>query len=288
MKTKSSSRKAFASEKAVALKAARVGAAILSKYFEKKISIKKKGRINLVTEVDERAQKAIIREIKKSFPKDAILAEEGDFARTAASARRWIIDPLDGTTNFAHGFPCFCVSIAFEAEGIVQVGVIHNPMLQEVFVAVKGQGAFLLRPRIKPRRLEVSGEKSLENCLLVSGFPYDLQNSKTNNLPVFCHMLFYSRAVRRDGSAALNLAYTAAGRFDGFWELGVSPWDVAAGILMIREAGGEVRNLDSHSHSIEYPQKFAAASPEILKQLLKEIERAQTPGAELEWKKLLR
>jgi myo-inositol-1(or 4)-monophosphatase len=277
----------YAKEKAVALRAAKVGAAILLKYFEKKIDVRKKGRINLVTEVDERAQKAIIAEIKKTFKDDAILAEEGDFAKTKAHPRRWIIDPLDGTTNYAHGFPCFCVSIAFEENGVVQVGVIHNPMLQEVFVSVKGRGAHLLRPKMKPRRLKVSEPKSLENCLLVSGFPYDLQDSSTNNLSLFCHMLFYSRAVRRDGSAALNLAYTAAGRFDGFWELEVKPWDVAAGILMIREAGGSIYNLGSHEDAEDYPSQFAAARAENLTPLLHELHRAKVSGADLPWKKLI-
>ncbi len=244
-----------------------MGAKILSHYYEKKVSVRKKGRTNLVTEVDEKVQKAIIKEIKKNFPDDAILAEEGDFSTTRSAKRRWIIDPLDGTTNFAHGYPCFCVSVAFEEDGIVRVGVIHDPNRKEVFHAVKGKGAFLNKKKIR-----VSEPKALEDCLLVTGFPYDLQNSSINNLPLFCHMLMYARAVRRDGSAALNLAYVAAGRFDGFWELGVKAWDVAAGLLLIREAGGAVQPLEASD--AENPEKLVTAHPEILKLILDELPRA--------------
>jgi len=266
----------------IAKKAAAVGAAILIKNYEKKFKIRKKGEINLVTEIDEKAQAAIVKVIKKAFPDDAILAEEGDLSKTQAAPRRWIIDPLDGTTNFAHGYPRFCVSIAFEEKGKVKVGVIHDPCLKEIFTAVKSKGAF-----VNGRRLKVTGKKLLRDSLLVTGFPYDLQKDETNNLPYFCHMLFHARAVRRDGSAALNLAYVAAGRFDAFWELGVKPWDVAAGLLLIREAGGVILPIEGEETQAENPAHLIAGQKDNVHSVFTELQKTHDPEASAGWRKLL-
>lgn len=256
----------------IAQAAAKLAGKILLQYFEKKIQIKKKGLINLVTEVDEKAQAAVIRYIHRYFPQDAILAEEGEFSKESTSkkvSRRWIIDPLDGTTNYAHGYTRFCVSIGFQVDLKTQVGVIYDPLLKELFFAHRGAGAFLGN-----RQLKVSRRAKLQDALLVTGFPYDLNDPTQNNLPLFCHLLFKARAIRRDGSAALNLAYVAAGRFDGFWELGVKAWDVAAGLLLIKEAGGKVISLDLKDQS-EVPQRLATANSRLLKPLLREIKKVR-------------
>jgi myo-inositol-1(or 4)-monophosphatase len=253
----------------VCFKAAKAASIIIRKYYGREFEIKKKGIINLVTEVDVLAQKAIVAVILKAFPKDSILAEEGDLSKTKKANRRWVVDPIDGTTNFAHGYPRFCVSIAFEQKGIVECGVIHDPIMNEVFHAVRGKGAFLNK-----KRLKVSKINKLKEALLVTGFPYDLDDPETDNVPYFLHMLRKAQAIRRDGSAALNLAYIAAGRFDGFWELGLSPWDVAAGFLIIEEAGGKVTDFFGKKAPITC-RNVVAGNPKVFLQLLHEIQNAK-------------
>lgn len=251
-------------ELSVGLAAARAGAALILKYYGKDFKVKHKGEINLVTEVDEKAQQAIVAVIKRHFPSDSILAEELDLSKTAKAKRRWIVDPIDGTTNFAHGYPRFCVSVAFEEKGELKVGVIIDPILKETFTAVKNKGAFL-----NGKKIHVAKAKDLKKALLVTGFPYDLHSPKTNNVPYFLHLLYKAQAIRRDGSAALNLAYTAAGRFDGFWELGLSAWDVAAGILLIREAGGKVLSLEGKLAKVS-DHALIAGNAAISRALVKE------------------
>ncbi len=254
----------------VALQAGMAASKLIRSYWGKDFKVRKKGEINLVTEVDEKAQATIVRMIQKAFPKDAILAEEGDLAKTKTAERRWIIDPLDGTTNFAHSYPCFCVSIAFEENGVIKVGVIVDPTRKEVFHAVRGRGAFLNKKRIK-----VSNRKVLRESLLVTGFPYDWTNPAFDNRPLFLHFLLKAQAVRRDGAAALDLAYVACGRFDGFWELGLSPWDVAAGWLLITEAGGEVRHLSGRPYQIT-DHALIAAPTELIDQIQSECSAASS------------
>lgn len=200
-------------------------------------SISYKGEINLVTEMDRRSEQVIVETILSSFPGHGILAEE-EARVDNGSEFRWIIDPLDGTTNYAHGYPCFSVSIALEAAGEVIVGVVYDPMRNELFSAIKGGGAYL-----NERRIMVSKTNRLIHSLLATGFPYDRATSNENNLAYFIALLMASQEVRRDGSAALDLCYVAAGRFDGFWELKLQPWDVAAGSLIVLEAGGKVTNI---------------------------------------------
>ena len=209
-----------------------------------------KGEINIVTEADRISEEMITSRIYKKYPNHDILAEES--AGTAnGSEFRWIIDPLDGTTNYAHGYPVFCVSIALEKEGIVCLGVIYNPILNEMFVAEKGKGAFL-----NGQRISVSGTTDLSKSLLATGFPYDIRDDENNNINYFNGMAKRAQAIRRAGSAALDMAYIAMGRFDGFWELKLMPWDTAAGWLLISEAGGKITDL--------FGGKFCLESPHVL------------------------
>jgi myo-inositol-1(or 4)-monophosphatase len=213
-------------------------------------TVQYKGEINLVTEMDRLSEALIMERIRSSFPDHAILTEESPEI-VNESGFRWIIDPLDGTTNYAHRYPVFCVSIALEREGAIHCGAVFNPMLDEMFIAEQGAGAFL-----NGRRLNVSREAALSRSLLATGFPYDIREDRNNNIRYFEAMIMNTQAVRRAGSAALALAYLAAGRLDGFWELKLMPWDMAAGWLLVAEAGGSVTDL--------HGDPFALSSPHIL------------------------
>jgi len=188
--------------------------------------------IDLVTDVDKASEALIIEGIERSRPHDGILSEEAGYCREGTSGARWVIDPLDGTVNYAHGVPHFCVSIGVELGGVREVGVIYNPNLDELFWAERGQGAYL-----NDRRIQVSKTASLGQALLATGFAYNVHSSQANNLDHFVHFMLRARAVRRFGSAALDMAYVACGRFDAFWEQHLHAWDVAAGLLLCEEAG---------------------------------------------------
>jgi len=210
-----------------------------------------KGEINIVTEEDRISEGMITSKIRERYPDHDILAEES--AETARHSRcRWIIDPLDGTTNYAHGYPVFCVSIAFEEDSEILLGVIYNPMLDEMFMAEKGKGAFL-----NGKKIAVSNTTDLSKSLLATGFPYDIRSNRNNNINYFNGMAKSAQAIRRAGSAALDMAYIAAGRFDGFWELRLRPWDTAAGCLMIHESGGIVTDLFGGAYHLEAPHILA-------------------------------
>lgn len=211
--------------------------ALLMKKFAQSLEIHYKGDINLVTEADKMSENLIIDAIRQNFPDHGILSEESP-AILDGSSYRWIIDPLDGTTNYAHGYPVFCVSIALEKEGEIILGVIYDPTRQDTFVAERGKGAYL-----NGKRLAVSATPDLNRSLLATGFPYDIRQSKENNLNYFNVMAKEVQAIRRAGAAALDIAYVAAGRFDGFWELKLQPWDMAAGCLIVEEAGGEITDI---------------------------------------------
>ncbi|CAN5763373.1 inositol monophosphatase family protein [soil metagenome] len=232
-----------------AIETAREAGQILLEKFGRKINISKKGDINLVTEADLASEKLIIEKIKSYYPKHAILAEEsGDAVLLEGDNKwKWIIDPLDGTTNYAHGYPCFCVTIALEHDGEIVIGVTFDPTRNEMFAAEKGKGATLNN---KPIR--VSQTEHLSESLIVTGFPYNFKD-KENFARHLTDFLLFSRGVRRDGSAAIDMAYVACGRFDGFWEEGLNPWDVAAGVLLIEEAGGRVSYYDDSPFSIYQP-----------------------------------
>ncbi len=231
-----------------AIETARDAGRLLLEKFGRKIAISKKGDINLVTEADLASEALIIERIRSYFPKHSVLAEEsGAAALDGESQWKWIIDPLDGTTNFAHGYPCWCVTLALEHAGEIVVGVTFDPTRNELFAAERGRGATLDGKPIK-----VSATEELADALLVTGFPYDVKHREkfARNLT---ELLLKSRGVRRDGSAAIDLAYVACGRFDGFWEEGLNPWDVAAGLLLIEEAGGRVSYYDGSKFSIYAP-----------------------------------
>jgi myo-inositol-1(or 4)-monophosphatase len=223
---------------------------LLKKKFNQKHEIHYKGKINLVTEADKMSEDLIIAAIKQTFPGHGILSEESP-AIVGREKLRWIIDPLDGTTNYAHGYPVFCVSIALEKDSVVVLGVIYDPMREEMFVAVRGEGAYL-----NDNKLNVSSTRNISGSLLATGFPYDIRESKENNLNYFNAMAKEVQAIRRAGAAALDIAYVAAGRFDGFWELKLMPWDMAAGCLMVEESGGVVSGL--------FGERWSMSSPHVL------------------------
>lgn len=195
----------------------------------------KSAAVDLVTEVDRACERLVVEGIAAERPGDAVLAEEGGGREREGARLRWVVDPLDGTTNYAHGYPRFCVSIGVEEGGERSVGVVYDPLLDELYHAVRGEGAFL-----NGRPLRVSAEPALDRSLLATGFAYDRRRSPRDNVESFAAFLKAARALRRDGSAALDLAYVAAGRLDGYWELKLHAWDVAAGALLVEEAGGRV------------------------------------------------
>jgi myo-inositol-1(or 4)-monophosphatase len=198
----------------------------------------KSAAVDLVTDVDEACEALIVSTLESERPGDAILPEEGEERDPGGAAWRWIIDPLDGTTNYAHGYPRFCVSIGVEFEGARGVGVVYDPLMDELYHAVAGRGAYL-----NGRQIRVSQETALDRALLGTGFAYDRRKSEQDNLGNFAAFLKAARALRRDGSAALDLCYVASGRLDGFWEFKLAPWDVAAGYLIVEEAGGRCSDV---------------------------------------------
>lgn len=241
-------------ETAVAIEAARAAGKLLRQELggTRRISTKGASAINLVTEMDRRSERAIVGILREAYPDHAILAEEGG-AQGGASERRWIIDPLDGTTNYAHGLPMFCVSVALEVSGEIVLGVAYDPNLEELFLAERGGGASLNGEPIR-----VSETTALEKSLLATGFPYDIRATARTNIPEFSAFSFRARAVRRIGSAVLDLCYVAAGRFDGYWELALGPWDMAAGSLIVREAGGLVTNVRGGPFALSGPGVLAS------------------------------
>ncbi len=244
------------------LRAVHAGADVLKQYFEGTFEIRSKDTLNnLVTEVDNKAEDAIIEVIKSVFPDHYILSEEiGELS--SASSYKWIIDPIDGTVNFAHGIPICCVSIGLEFESKMLMGVVFNPFMNELFFAEKNKGAFL-----NNRQLKVSIKDKLESACLVTGFPYRWVEVEKDPIAVFEKFIRLGLPVRRLGSAALDLCWVAAGRFDGFWEYNLNPWDIAAGYLMIEEAGGRVSNFQGHAYNV-YDKHTLATNGYIHEEML--------------------
>ncbi len=239
--------------KSVAIAAAQQAGKIIADAYRTDFRVDyKQGTItNLVTEVDHRSEAAIVEVLTRAFPEHRILAEEGGEGLGRKSPYRWIVDPLDGTTNFAHGFPAFCVSIGLELEGRIILGVVYDPLHRELFEAQLGGGAFLNGERIR-----VSTVPTLRKALLVTGFSYD-EEGRHSNLVHFARFAILGQGMRRTGSAALDLSYVASGRVDGFWELKLSPWDVAAGSLIVTEAGGRVTNFAGDIFSVQGTETLA-------------------------------
>jgi myo-inositol-1(or 4)-monophosphatase len=235
-------------ERRVAIDAARAAGHLLKSELPGSRRIAYKGSpTNLVTEMDARVEELIVGRLAAAFPDDGVLGEERG-ASTGRSGRRWIIDPLDGTTNYAHGFPAFGVSIGLQAAGRVELGVIYDPNLDEMFVAERGHGA-----TVNDRSLMVSTTPTLDESLLATGFPYNIREAPDNNLKEYAAFSVRVRAVRRLGSAVLYLAWLASGRLDGYWELRLGPWDVAAGSLLVEEAGGRVTDLTGGTVDLDSP-----------------------------------
>ena len=224
-----------------------------------------KGAIDLVTNFDTQAQGVIFDHLSSCFPDHDYLAEEG-LSQKKGAEFRWIIDPLDGTTNYAHHFPVFTVSIALQREGEVVLGLIYDPMREEIFSAVKGEGAFL-----NGKGVRVSAVDDLNRSLLATGFPYDVRVSEVNNIAHFNNFLTRVQGIRRCGSAAMDLCYVACGRFDGFWELKLSPWDMAAGALIVQEAGGLISDFQDGEFTI-YGAEILASNGLIHKQMVEVLQ----------------
>jgi myo-inositol-1(or 4)-monophosphatase len=242
-----------------AVEAAIEAGKILQKGFGTSFKISsKEGKNNLVTEYDKLSENYIIKHISQKFPEHVFLAEEsGKTGNKSTNNVRWIIDPLDGTVNFAHSLPIFSVSIAAELNNEIVCGVIYHPILKELFTAVKGKGAFL-----NGELINVSNNANLDSSMLVTGFPYNVNQNPCACIDHFVNIIKRGIPIRRLGSAALDLAYVAAGRFDGFWEINLNPWDVAAGEILVREAGGRVSQYDNSEYRI-YNQSILASNAKI-------------------------
>jgi myo-inositol-1(or 4)-monophosphatase len=236
-----------------ALEIAREAGQILREELARPASISYKGdEVDLVTQADKRSEKTIVARITEKFPEHSIAAEEGTgHETTSGSGYRWHVDPLDGTTNFAHGYPCFCVSLALALHGKLLVGVIYNPITEELFAAARGEGATL-----NGKKIQVSKIASLSTSLMCTGFPVHDRKSSPN-LRYYGEFTMRSHGVRRDGSAALDLASVAAGRFEGFWEFGLKAWDTAAGVLLVEEAGGTISDLQGQPYALGGPAILA-------------------------------
>jgi len=230
---------------------------ILRAGYGRQHQIDRKGLIDLVTEVDRQSESFLLGELRRRFPRYRILAEESG-SLSGDDCCIWYIDPLDGTVNYAHAVPFFSVSLALQMEGVLRLGVVYDPLRDECFSAERGQGA-----RLNGQPIHVSDSRDLLHSLLVTGFPYDIRENPDNNLDNYVRFSLLTQGVRRLGSAALDLAYVACGRLDGYWELRLNPWDVAAGGLIAQEAGATVTNYHGELDFISTPQSILAANPHI-------------------------
>lgn len=241
---------------------ARQAGQILRESFGQRHKITYKGVIDLVTEADKRSEAFLLGEIQQRFPGDRILSEEsGDL--DGENSGMWLIDPLDGTINYAHGVPIYTVSVAYAKNGVPMLGVVYDPSLDECFSAEQGAGA-----RRNGYPIRVSATPDLNHSLLVTGFPYDIRTNPANNLEQFTRFSLRSQGVRRLGSAAMDLCYIACGRLDGFWEIRLSPWDLAAGVVIAEEAGARVTSVNGDTHYMKPPYSIMAANPRIHAQML--------------------
>ena len=265
----------------VAIRAARAAGRVHFKRLSHTNISRKSNAIDLVTEADHESEAAVIDILQRAFPDHAILSEEGGGSSDAVSEHRWIIDPLDGTTNFAHSFPQFCVSIGYERRGRIQLAVIFDAFKRELFVARRGAGASLNH---KPIR--VSQVRKLDMSLLATGFPYDRRERRRFYLCFWEAFMLRTHGVRRTGSAALDLAWVACGRVDAFWEFGLKPWDVAAGSLLVEEAGGHVSNMDGTKLDISAAQ-IIASNGRLHRQMVETL-AAVRPEAERRHAEMLR
>lgn len=255
--------------KTTLLKATEAGAKVLQEYFNGTFTISHKSTVNdLVTEADKKAEAAIIDVIRGDYPDHFILSEEAGSLETNSTIK-WIIDPIDGTVNFAHGIPLCCVSIGVEQDGEMILGAVYNPIMNELFFAQKGFGATL-----NDKKISVSSKPHLANACLVTGFPYKFENSNINPLATLQSFVQQGLPVRRLGSAAIDLCWVACGRFDGFWEHHLNPWDSAAGYLIVQEAGGKVTDFKGNAYS-PYQPHILATNGHIHEGMLEAINNIQ-------------
>ncbi len=252
----------------VAESAARAAGELIRHAFAGPVTVRHKGAVDLVTEVDTACEALIRARLLESFPQHGFLGEEGGL--TAEAASMWIVDPLDGTTNFAHGYPFVAVSIGLEVNGVMELGVVYDPLRDELFTARRGEGA-----RLNGRTIAVSDRSRLEEALLVTGFPYHYRRDPERILALFRAFSLRARGMRRDGAAALDLCYLACGRFDGFYELGLAPWDTAAGSLIVNEAGGMLTDLEGKPFDIRRPSMLAS-NVRLHKEMLDVVRSAPT------------
>lgn len=239
---------------------------ILQSYVGEDKDVHHKGVTDLVTAADHASEAYLIGEIRKAFPDHAINAEESGDLR-GSSEHKWFIDPLDGTLNFAHGIPIYCVSVGYAFRGEMMLGVVYNPVLDECFWAERGGGAYL-----NGKPLQVSSFVDLIECLLATGFPHEAWGTLEDNIGNFLHLSQVSQTVRRMGSAALDIVYVAAGRLDGFWSISIHPWDVAAAALIVQEAGGVVTTVDGKDNFMDVPVTILCANPTIHEKMLAVLE----------------
>jgi len=253
----------------IAIRAARKAGNLIASNMDQvdRLDVTEKSSNDFVTQVDHQAEEAIISVIREAYPKHDILAEEtGDTKGSSGdSDYLWIIDPLDGTTNYLHGFPQFAVSIGMKFKGRMEHAVIYDPSRQELFTASRGEGA-----KLNDRRLRVSNRKGLKGALLGTGFPFKQQEDLDTYLDTFRALFPMTAGIRRPGSAALDLAYVAAGRLDGFWEIGLNPWDMAAGVLLVQEAGGLIGDFSGGEDFLE-TGNIVAGNPRVFKEMLQAI-----------------
>lgn len=246
----------------IAIKAARRAGQVINRAAQDidRLTVTRKGHADFVSEVDRTAEATIIDILRDSYPDHAFLGEEG--GAIGASEFQWIIDPLDGTTNFLHGFPMYAVSIALLHKGVITQGVVYDPLHNDLFTATRGSGAYL-----NDHRIRVSQQTRMEDALIGSGFPFSNMEHQARYLRMFAQVMARTAGIRRPSSAALDLAYTAAGRYDGFWEMGLKSWDMAAGVLLVQEAGGLVSDLEGNDQYLSSGH-IVAGTPKIFTQLL--------------------
>jgi myo-inositol-1(or 4)-monophosphatase len=255
-----------------AIELAREAGGVLKHYMNREKHIELKGRANLVTAADKESEALIIQRIRERYPSHAILAEES--GASSGSDAKWIIDPLDGTTNFAHQYPFFCVSIGFEQGGRLLCGAVYDPWRDEMFSGGRGFGAF-----VNGVRMQVSEAGKLSDALIMTGFPYGVREKMDTVIEQFRAFMFESQGVRRGGSAALDLCYNALGRVDGFWEVDLHPWDTAAGVVILEEAGGRVTDFSGGPFSV-YGKQIVASNSRIHDEMIAVLQRLSQPRIE--------
>jgi myo-inositol-1(or 4)-monophosphatase len=244
-----------------AVDVAREAGALLANYFERRVAFELKGEFDLVTEADRASEKLVVERLRSYFPTHTIVAEEGG-GLEQSSEYRWFVDPLDGTTNFAHSFPMFNVTLGLERAGEMIAGVIYDPIRQEMFTAERGAGAYL-----NNRRIHASGTRRLGDSLSSTGFPSRKRHHNVN-IHFYYQLAMASHGVRRTGSAAIDLAYVSCGRLDFFWEFGLKPWDMAAGVLLVQEAGGSVSDMRGAAHSVTSSDHLLASNGAFHQEIL--------------------